>query len=166
MYAPVKTYLKKGRKLLISKSFLFLLNGFLLASLFYFHSENVYEQQLFKTIAASISAQLPTSQPAREDSILAKSMDMSHRLLKRRMTIFGNGDFRGLKAEVLQPVAFDLMTGKGACGSNAYVLGRLLQEFDMQVRFPHMKVNGVYGGHILIEAKVQRVGKCWIRYMI
>lgn len=69
------------------------------------------------------------------------------------MATFGGTDFSGMKADLIQPVTFDLMTGKGACGSNSYVLGRILQEFGMQVRFPQMKVNGAYGGHILLEAK-------------
>lgn len=153
MYAPVKTYLKKIRKLLSSKSSLFLINGFLLASLFFFYSEDNYEKQLFKGIAASISRDLPASNPAREDSILIRSLDLSNRLLKRRMTIFGETDFKTLQGEMLHPVSFDLMTGKGACGSNSFVLGRILQEFNMQVRFPQMKVDGEYGGHILVEAK-------------
>lgn len=132
---------------------LFFLNGILIASLIYFHSENSYEEQLFEILAANISNNLPADVTIREDSLLLKSMHLCHKLLKRRGTIFGNADFEGFKAKILQPVTVDLMTGKGACGSNSYVLGRLLQEFGMNVRFLHMKVGNLYGGHILIEAK-------------
>lgn len=152
MYAPVKTFLHRAKLLFISKSSLFLINGFLLASLFYFYSEDTYEKQLFKGIAASISKDLPALNPAREDSILQKSLDLSYRLLRRRMNIFGDTEFKGLKGE-LHPVSFDLMTGRGACGSSSFVLARILQEFNMEVRFPQMKVEGEYGGHIVVEAR-------------
>jgi hypothetical protein len=153
MYTPVKTYLHKAQKLFPNKAFLFLINGFLFASLFYFYSEDSYEKQLFKGIAASISKDLPAFNPAKEDSILLRTLDLSYRLLRRRMGIFGNTEFKGINGEMLHPVSFDLMTGKSTCGSGSYVLGRILQEFNMDIRFPQMKVGGEYGGHILVEAK-------------
>jgi hypothetical protein len=59
-----------------------------------------------------------------------------------------------VKAQVLKPLSVDLMIAQEACGGFSYVLGRLLQELDTDIRFAQMKVNGMYGGHILIEAKL------------
>lgn len=132
---------------------LFLLNGFLLASLLYFYTEAKYEDLLFDAIAQKVSENLPVSNPAREDSILIRSLHTVHYLVERRLSVFQNSDISGWKADVLRPLTFDLMTGQGACGSNSYILGRLLQEFGFEIRFPQMKVNGIYGGHILIEVK-------------
>jgi len=44
------------------------------------------------------------------------------------------------------------MTGNGACGSYARVLARILQTAGVQVRIAEMEVNGLAGGHIIIEA--------------
>lgn len=121
--------------------------------LFYFYSESIYEKQLFGAIAENIKMDLPVSEPSRQDSIIARSLRITHNLEKNRVAVFGAFEFKGFKAETIQPVTFDLMTGKGACGSNAYVLARLLQEFKIPVRVAQMKVNGNFGGHIILEAK-------------
>lgn len=127
-------------------------NGLAIGLLFYFYSENVYEQQLFEALAGNIRNELPLIKTHAEDSILIRSLRLTNELEKNRMNIFSNAKFEGFKAEYLQPVTFDLMTGQGACGSNAYVLGRLLMEFNYPIRFGQMKVNGIYGGHIILEA--------------
>ena len=131
----------------------YFLNGLMLGVLFYFYSESAYEKQLFGAIASNISYELPTAQPSRNDSIITRSLRITHSLEKNRLTVFGAFEFKGFKAETIQPVTFDLMTGKGACGSNAYVLARILQEFQIPVRVAQMKVNGLFGGHIIVEAK-------------
>ena len=51
------------------------------------------------------------------------------------------------------------MTTNGACGSYSYILSRLLNELKIPNRIAQMKVNGEYGGHILVEAKTP---KGWI----
>jgi hypothetical protein len=132
------------------KYILIFLNGFLIACLLHFYTEKQYERRLFSSLAAYIqnSVAAPT-----EDSILTRSVRLVHELSVERAAIFGQHPVKGIKASYIQPVSFDLMTGQGACGSNAYVLGRLLQEMNIEVRFPQMTVNGQNAGHILIEAK-------------
>lgn len=132
----------------------YFLNGLAIGILFYFYSEDSYEHQLFKGLASNIIVDLPTDISSKNDSILVRSVRMIHHLEKNRESVFNDVRFHGFKAEYLQPVTFDLMTGKGACGSNAYVLGRLLMEFDFPIRFAQMKVNGIYGGHIVLESFV------------
>lgn len=141
-----------GRLFRNHKIFYFL-NGLMIGVLFYFYSESIYEKQLFGAIAENIRMDLPAAEPARQDSIIARSLRITHYLEKNRVAIFGAFEFKGFKAETIQPVTFDLMTGKGACGSNAYVLARVLQEFKIPVRVAQMKVNGYFGGHIIVEAK-------------
>lgn len=138
------------------KYILLFLNGFILALLAYFYVEDNYEKQLFKALAAHVRSDI---QPAAvdpntsTDSTLIKSLHLVHFLEKNRAEVFGNYDVNGLKAQLIQPVTYDLMTGKQACGGFTYVLGRLLSEMNVDVRFAQMKVNGQFGGHILLEAK-------------
>jgi hypothetical protein len=43
------------------------------------------------------------------------------------------------------------MTGNGACGSNSFVLSRLLMQLGYVIRVAQMGSNGVYGRHIVTE---------------
>lgn len=132
----------------------YFLHGLFVFGLFYAYTENAYEEQLFGAIAQNVRSTMSTEALKSEDSIVNKCLSMTHYLEARRRKIFGDTELKGFKAEILQPVTFDLMTGKGACGSSSYVMGRLLREFDIPFRFGQMKVNGIYGGHIIVEAYV------------
>ncbi|MBO9563230.1 MAG: hypothetical protein J7621_10665 [Niastella sp.] len=145
------SFLIKRRKYILT-----FLNGFLLACLFYFYIERQYENNIFTSLAAYIQNSVSTSDssPASiEDSLIVKSVHLVHSLGERRMPVFGQYPIEGVKANFIQPVTLDLMTAQGACGSHAYVLGRLLQELNMEVRFPQMTVEGRSAGHIVVEAK-------------
>lgn len=141
------------------KYILIFLNGFLLALLMFFFIQKQYENNIFASLATYIhdpahKNELPGSNAINnEDSLLIKSVRLVHELTNERSNIFGPHPIKGINATYLQPVSFDLMTGQGVCGSNAYILGRLLQEMNIDVRFPQMTVNGQHAGHILIEAK-------------
>ena len=108
-------------------------------------------------MAAYISSQVSPSGslfPASiEDSLLVKSVFLVNQLCERRIAVFGHQPVKGIRAEYIQPASVDLTTGQGACGSYAYVLGRLLQEMNFDVRLPQMTVNNQKSGHILVEAK-------------
>ncbi len=131
------------------------LNGFLLASLFYFFTEKQYEKKVFTSLAQYVYAQMPegSSSAIQEDSLLINSVHLIHRLGVDRLAIFGDRPVKGVKAEIIQPVGVDLMTAQGACGSHAYMLARLLQEMNVDVRIPQMTVDGQSAGHIIVEAK-------------
>jgi hypothetical protein len=60
----------------------------------------------------------------------------------------------GFIANDIRPVSVDFTTGQGACGSASLVLGRLLLCMQYPIRFAHMKVGGVNGGHQVLEVKV------------
>ena len=142
---------KRGRYIL------FFLNGLLLAFLFYFYTEKQYEKNLFASLAAYVRSSVSTNKlsnpAAAEDSLLIRSVRLVHELGEDRLSVFGQYPVKGIKASYIQPVSYDLMTGQGACGSYAFILGRLLQEMDIEVRFPQMTVNNQNSGHILVEAK-------------
>lgn len=127
-----------------------------MALLVYFYIENQYEKNLFASMAAYVRSLVPETNASpnnTEDSLITRSVHMVHDLEERRMAVFGPNNVKGIKAGYIQPVSVDLMTGQGACGSHAYVLARLLQEMNIEIRIPQMTVQGQSAGHIIVEAK-------------
>jgi hypothetical protein len=131
--------------------FLAFLNGFLLASLFYFKMEANYERELFRAIHSNISSKISPSDI--QDSVLAKVMHACHDLMVNRESVFQGTEFNGIQSNLLEPASFDLMTAKGACGSYSYVLARILQGYKYQVRIAQMKSKGVFAAHNIVEAR-------------
>lgn len=127
----------------------------MLASLAYLYIEKQYERNIFDSLVAYLQNDLQqNSYPnasVKQDSLLAKSVHLVHQLGVDRLAIFSSNPVEGIKAGLFQPVSVDLMTSQGACGSHAYVLGRLLREMDFDVRFPQMTVKDQAAGHILLE---------------
>jgi hypothetical protein len=141
------------RRALSNLYFLTFLNGFLLASLFYFHTEASYEKELFQAIRSSINSKIPVG--VSEDSLVVQVMHVSHNLLIDRGSVFEGKSFSGLKSSLLEPTSMDLMTARGACGSYSLVLARILQGYHYPVRIAQMKANGVFADHNIVEAKTQ-----------
>ena len=137
--------------------FLTFLNGFLLASLFYFKMEANYETELFQAIHSDISSKISISDS--QDTVAVKIMHACHSLLVGRESVFEGKQFNGFKADLLEPTSIDLMTARGACGSFSMVLARILQGYKFQVRIAQMKSNGVFAEHNIVEAKT---GHGWI----
>jgi len=133
--------------------FFIFLNGFLLALLVYFFTEDNYEQQIFNALATQVKE---SSASKSSDSILINSLKLTYNLEKFRLSVFGNKEINALKSNIIRPVTFDLMTGSGACGSYSFVLSRLLDELGFETRFAQMKVGDSFGGHIIIEAKTDK----------
>lgn len=135
--------------------FLFFINGFLLAFIIYCYVEDQYEVQLFDTLKDLVYKE--AGKGASNDEVLFReSLKVAHNIEANRQTFFGDdNELSGVKAGFLQPVTYHLMTGRGACGSYAYVLGRLLMAMDYPVRFAQMNVNGHEARHIIVEAKTQ-----------
>ncbi|MFI5151813.1 MAG: hypothetical protein ACHQET_00680 [Chitinophagales bacterium] len=133
--------------------FLTFLNGFLLATLFYFKMEGYYEQQLFSAIQSDVDSKIGKN--SSKDSLIVKAMHECNALLNSRASVFGDQSLGGFKADVLKPTSIDLMTARGACGSYAIVLARLLQNYGYTVRIAQMKAKGVYALHNVVEAKTE-----------
>jgi hypothetical protein len=145
-------------KLLYSKYSFVFINGFLIASLFYFYTEDAYEKKLFETLALYVKENASDAND-KEESLLLKSLHLTYFLGKNRADIFSIRQVNSFKASVIHPVTYDLMTASGACGSYAYILSRLLNELKIPNRIAQMKVDSLYGGHILVEAKT---AKGWV----
>ena len=136
------------------KHLFLILNGFLLATIFYFYSEDRYEKKLFTALANHITSNTPAS----KDSLIIKSLNLTHQLGEKRVTAFGDQDLNSFKS-FIHPVTLDLMTARGSCGSYCMVLSRILTELNVNNRIVQMKVNGNYGGHIVVE--VQTADNSW-----
>ncbi len=131
--------------------FLTFLNGFLLASVFYFKMEANYETEIFQAIRSDISTKISPADT--QDSALAKIMHACHYMMVNRGSVFEGKKFQGIQAELIEPTSFDLMTGSGACGSYSMVLARILQGFNYPVRIAQMKAKGIFAEHNIVEAK-------------
>lgn len=132
--------------------FLMFLNGFLLASLFYFKMESFYEDGLFASIKSTIDSRIDADDTP--DSVAVKAMNTCYHLMSNKGNTFYKGDL-GPEADVIHSTAFDLMTTRGACGSYSQVLARILKTYHFSVRIAQMKANGLYGAHNIVEVKVR-----------
>lgn len=141
------------KKTLRNLYFLMFINGFILASLFYFKVESSYENRLFAAIKSSIDSRLDSNDTP--DSIFVKSMNAGHQLMSNRASTFGNlpntTDF-GLQSTIFHSTSFDLMTTQGACGSYSQVLARIVRTYHYPVRIAQMKAGGIFGAHNIVEA--------------
>lgn len=140
------------KKALGNLYFLMFLNGFLIASLFYFKMEAAYENGLFLSIKNSIDNKIDANDT--EDSVLLKSMSVCNALMADRSATFKNGTTGlGPQADFFHPASVDLMTAGGACGSYSEVLARIMQTYEYPIRIAQMKSNGVFAAHNLVEVK-------------
>jgi hypothetical protein len=128
--------------------------GFLVSSLFYFHIEDSYEKKLFETLAVYVKDNTPDT-INREEALLLNSLHVTNLLGKNRAVVFSK-EVSSFKSSFIHPVTCDLTTVNGACGSYSYTLSRLLNELNITNRIAQMKVNDLYGGHIIVEAKTSK----------
>jgi hypothetical protein len=131
--------------------FLMFLNGFLLASIFYFKMDSSYENGLFTSIKADIDGQINSNDSP--DSIAVKAMNVCYHLMCNKGSVFAKSD---LGPSLFQSVSVDLMTTRGACGSYSLVLARILQTFNLPVRIAQMKVGNVYAAHNVVETLIRQ----------
>ncbi|MDR3713236.1 MAG: transglutaminase domain-containing protein [Puia sp.] len=138
------------KKILKNLYFLTFLNGFLIASLFYFRMEGNYEDSLFASIKRSVDRQIDADDT--QDSIVVKTMHVCNELLHNRARIFSEDPIdEGVKSDYFHPTSVDLMTTRGACGSYSMVLARLLQLSNYPIRIAQMKAHGIFAAHNVIE---------------
>lgn len=139
------------RHYFINRYTVFIINGFLLAATFFLYFEDRYEQKIVNALGSTVKTEFAKN--ANDDSLLLGSLRLTHYLEERRQLIFGQMVMDDPYTQFLQPVTYDLMTARGACGSYSNVLANILEDLNIPVRFAQMQVNGVYGGHIVVEAK-------------
>jgi hypothetical protein len=134
-----------------SLHFLMFLNGFLLASIFYFLIQSRYENGLFSVIKSEIESHVGPDDT--HDSVVVKAMHACHALMVNRAPTFGGTaiDF-GPEGTFFHSTQIDLMTTRGACGSYSEVLARIITTFHYPVRIAQMKAGGVWAAHNVVEA--------------
>ncbi|MGN6492504.1 MAG: hypothetical protein ACTHLE_10955 [Agriterribacter sp.] len=134
--------------------FFFFISGFLTGLIFYFYSEDKYEQDLFRVLSTN-AKKLAESNNIDTDSnaILISSLNLVHELVSSSRVAFQDKKINSFKSDIVNPLTVDLMTGQGACGSYSLVMARLLDELKLETRIIQMKVGNLYGGHIILEAK-------------
>ena len=141
-----------ARKIIVNLYFLVFLNGFLFAGLIYLRQEDLYERDLFSAIVTKIKSDLKTNN---KDTFLLRSLAMAYELQHNRQNIFGEQNIVGTdNNSILHSATEDLMAAKGSCGSYSLVLARILKSNACEVRIGQMKVNNIYGGHIVVETKI------------
>lgn len=132
--------------------FLMFLNGFLLASMFYFRMQSTYEEGLFATIKGSIDSRLDKDDS--RDSIVIKAMATCHEMMKSRAPVFiGGTQSLGPNASFFHATSVDLQTTQGACGSYSQVMATIFKTYDYPVRIAQMKANGTWAAHNIVEVK-------------
>jgi hypothetical protein len=136
---------------------LMFLNGFLLASLFYFRMQSSYENKLFASVKASIDKTIDPDDT--HDSIAVKAMQACHYLMSNRANTFSGFGPLSTETGLFHSASEDLMTTRGACGSYALVLTRLLDTYGYPVRIAQMKAGGIFAAHNVVEVKA---GPSWI----
>lgn len=131
--------------------FLMFLNGFLIASMFYFRMESTYEEGLFASIKGSIDGKLDADDT--QDSIIVKAMGTCHELMSNRAPVFGGTRLLGPSADFFHGTSVDLMTTQGACGSYSQVMAMILKTYDYPVRIAQMKAGGIWAAHNIVEVE-------------
>ena len=131
--------------------FLMFLNGFLLASIFYFLIQSRYERGLFAAIKTDIETRIDADDT--HDSVVVKAMHACHDLMIARAPVFGpESTDLGPAGTIFHSPQVDLMTTKGACGAYSEVLARIITTFHYPVRIAQMKAGGVWAAHNVVEA--------------
>lgn len=135
-----------------------LIHVFLMISIAYLALESNHETALFKNIV-SVSRQETVG---KHDTVFIKHLMLSiNKMMHDRNDIFKGTESLSFKARVFQSVDADLMYGAGACGGFSKVFARTLKVAGYTTRIGQMKVNGYYGGHILLETYLPSLQK-WV----
>ena len=150
----------------IKKSFLqvyhsprqLLIHALLVISICYLQLESNHETALFQNIVRVSRAETA----GKHDTVLIRHLMVSiNKMMHDRNDIFKNTEQLSFKARFMQSVDADLMYGAGACGGFSKVFARALKAAGYNTRIGQMKVNGMYGGHILLETYINSLHK-WV----
>ncbi|MGN6436125.1 MAG: hypothetical protein ACTHMM_06310 [Agriterribacter sp.] len=145
----LKSYYKSIDRIYIS----LFLSGLLFGLLFYFYSEDKYEENLFRILATNVRETAQSKVRTDSNAILLSTLQLVNELISSNRVAFRDKKIGTFKSDIVDPLTIDLMTGQGACGSYSMVMARILKDLNVDVRLVQMKVEGKFGGHIILEAK-------------
>ena len=135
-----------------------LVHALLVISICYLQLESDHESALFKNIV-SVSR---SETVGKRDTVLIKHLMFSiNKMMHDRNDIFKGTESLSFKSRIFQSVDADLMYGAGACGGFSKVFARALKAAGYTTRIGQMKVNGVFGGHIILETYIPSLQK-WV----
>ena len=135
-----------------------LVHALLVISICYLQLESNHESALFQNIVRVSRAETA----GKHDTVLVKHLMVSiNKMMHDRNDIFKNTEQLSFKARFMLSVDADLMYGAGACGGFSKVFARALKAAGYTTRIGQMKVNGYFGGHILLETYITSLQK-WV----
>ncbi|WP_144886624.1 hypothetical protein [Lacibacter cauensis] len=126
-----------------------LLHVLFLLTIGFLYLERQHEDTIYFNIIRATRANQP--QVPNDTVYIRHLMQTIHTMMYDRLAIFNNSEQLSFKNKLFNSVGVDLMYGHGACGGFSKVLSRSLQLSGYKVRIGQMKVNGLYGGHIIVE---------------
>ena len=94
-----------------------------------------------------------TQQMGDQQKVLAL-LNQTHTLLKPRAHFFSGQGRTSIRERFFTSSDVHLMDGKGACGSYAGVLTRILQRAGFESRLAQMKCEDEWGCHIVVETTI------------
>lgn len=115
----------------------------------FLYLERQHEDALYHNIIRATKVKYP--QATSDTAYIRKLMETINTMMYNRLAVFNNTEHLSLKNKLFHSVDSDLMYGHGACGGFSNVLSRSLQLSGYKVRIGQMKVNGLFGGHIIVE---------------
>ncbi len=126
-----------------------LIHVLFLLTIGFLYLERQHEDALYHNIIRATKANHP--QAKSDTAYIRKLMQTINTMMYNRLAVFNNTEQLSFKNRLFNSVDADLMYGHGACGGFSKVLARSLQLSDYKVRIGQMKVNDLYGGHIIVE---------------
>lgn len=126
-------------------------NGLLLTLLFFLSIQNNYKSSLYAALVENINNDIVAR--TNEDTFLLRSLLVTNALHSNRNLFLQTDDRSDISVAFTDNSLDDLITARGACGSASAILLRILQKNNYEARIGQMKVNGKFGGHIIIEAR-------------
>jgi hypothetical protein len=141
------------RRVFKNKKFLYVIMGFLVASVGYLYLEYRYEQKTLQAITQSILHEKGLNRYDNQAVVLA-AMKKTHLLMAEKETGQMGLELSGMESAFTSPLLRFAITKDGACGGNSLVLAQILKGMGYDVRPAQMKVSGKFGGHIVLEVKI------------
>lgn len=108
-----------------------------------------YEYALFHTMARNNAV------IGDETKTFKNLVELTYRIQKARSeNVKGLQGMTPLKAFLFRSGDMQLLDATGSCGNFSHVLAEFCRTLGMPVRIVQLKLNGIYGAHIVVEAKV------------
>lgn len=127
-----------------------MLQGALLAAIFFMLINSRYEDRLYDTLVSKV-----TKPEMSEEEKAFSLLHAAHRLSMPRYEIWGERLNLGVRERLFLSADSELLEARWRCASFTHVLCRALQRAGFDARIAQMKSRNIWGGHVLLEAKIE-----------